>query len=331
MEPDFISDLDKTLSNVGVDVHWKRKIGPLELWISPLSITGQEKVSAAVNKAEIGSNIVGESKRVTLSNSIVGVNASDLRPYRNGAPVFTSMNKKGEPVKVQLETYLYNKMANWSAQYIDDVFMVYADLMETFQKENLKEIKFENIKDPHVELQEIEQRAATIRASLGMPQLVEKTDDEEGERQYDPQEIAEALEREAEESKHEKQPPAEDFNPFQAVPQQQAAPQAPQQPVQQQAAPQPPVQPFTPPPSGPPQPNFTMPATLPPNLRRPMPLGHAPPQESSPDKPLQAMPSVPNEVITQPSARRGAAPPKIDQPQGGVNPRFNPPAGRPLR
>jgi hypothetical protein len=324
MEPDFISDLDKTLSNVGTDVFWKRKVGPLELWISPLSITGQERVTAAVNKAEVGSNIVGESKRVTLSNSVVGINGADLRQYRGGAPIFTSPNKKGEPVKVQLEQYLYNKMANWSAQYIDDAFAVYADLMETFQKENLKEIKFENVKDPHVELQELEERVGALRAQLGMPPLGEKP---EGEVTYTPEQVAEMLEQERQAEEAGKQPP-EDFDPFKAMPQQ----QPPSPPAPQQAAPQPPPQqqPFTPPPSGPPQPNFAMPAALPQNLQRPMPLGHAP-QESTPDRPHQAMPSVPNEVITQQAARPGERP-KIDQHQGGVNPRFNPPgAGRPLR
>ena len=142
MEPDFISDLDTTLSNVGTDVHWKRKVGSLELWISPLSITGQEKVTAAVNKAELGTNIVGESKRVTLSNSIVGVNEKDLRSYRGGAPAFPSRTKEGKLVNVRLEEYLYSKMANWSAQYIDDVFAVYADLMETFSKENKFEMRY---------------------------------------------------------------------------------------------------------------------------------------------------------------------------------------------
>ena len=328
MEPDFISDLDTTLSNVGTDVHWKRKVGSLELWISPLSITGQEKVTAAVNKAELGTNIVGESKRVTLSNSIVGVNEKDLRSYRGGAPAFPSRTKEGKLVNVRLEEYLYSKMANWSAQYIDDVFAVYADLMETFSKETLKDVKFENAKDPHVELQELEQRVSTIRASLGMPQLGEKTDDEEPT-EFSNDQIAEALEREAEDDKRGKTPP-EDFDPFRAVPRQ--APVQRPDPIQEQlpqAQPlQPPTQSFVPPPSGPPQPNMSMPAVLPQNLRRPMPAGPEA-QESSPDRPHIPMPSVQNEVIHQP-AHRSAERPKIDQPQGGINPRFNP-ASRPIR
>src|SRR5271169_367464 len=177
MEPDFISELDKTLSNVGTDIHWKRKVGPLELWISPLSVTGQEKVTLAVAKAELGTNIVGESKRITLSNAIVGVNNSDLREFRGGAPIFPVKNRENKIVKTPLEQYLYSKMAQWSAQYLDDVFEVYADLMETFQKQNLKNIKFDNAKDPNIELQELEQRVSNLRTQLGLPQLVEKTDE----------------------------------------------------------------------------------------------------------------------------------------------------------
>jgi hypothetical protein len=318
MEPDFISELDKTLSNVGTDIFWKRRVGALELWISPLSVTGQEKVTTTISKAELGTNIVGESKRVTLANAIVGVNDSDLREYRGGTPIFPMRNKKGEVVKTRLEEWLYDKMARWSAQYLDDAFAVYADLMETYQKENLKEVKFENAKDPHMELQELEQRVSNLRSQLGMSQLIEKNEDEES--LPDPEEIAEALERERQEDEKEKNPPAEDFNPFRPINKpEEVSPQAAQPP-------QPPPQPFVPPPSGPPQPSMTMPAVLPANLRRPMPAGHQA-QESSPERPHTATPSVPNDVIEKPLAQRGVPQerPKVDQPQGGRNPRFQPP------
>src|SRR5580704_2020168 len=125
---DFIDALDSVLSNVGTDIYWKRHVGDLELWLSPLSVVGQERVTSAIGKAEIGTNIVGESKRTTLANSIVGINSTDLRSYRDGAPVFPSKNREGKVIKVQLEKYLYEKMSRWSHQYLDDVFEVYADL-----------------------------------------------------------------------------------------------------------------------------------------------------------------------------------------------------------
>jgi hypothetical protein len=313
MESDFITELDKTLSNVGTDIYWKKKVGALELWISPLSVTGQEKVTGAVANAEAGSNVVAEGKRVTLANAIVGVNEKDLREFRDGAPVFPAKNKKGEPVKLRLEDWLYQKMAKWSAQYLDDAFAVYADLMESFEKQNLKDIKFENAKDPHIELQELEKRAAALRSQLGMPPLVQSGDEEP---LPDENEVAEAIAREGREDKTAEE--QQDFDPFRPL-----APQAEPQTVAQ--PPQPPPQPFVPPPSAQPQPSMTMPAVLPKHLQRPVQA-----QESSPEQPFRPMPSVQNEVITQPAAKPTERP-KIDQPQGGVNPRFAPQGGRPLR
>ena len=64
-------------------------------------------------------------------------------------------------------------MSGWSSQFIDDCFSVLADLLETDQKTNLKEIKFENAKDPREELKELESRVRDLRESLSMPSLVE--------------------------------------------------------------------------------------------------------------------------------------------------------------
>ena len=310
MELDFIAELDKTLSNVGTDICWKKKIGELLVWISPLSVAGQEKVTAAIQKAELGTNIVGESKRVILSNCIVGVNNSDLHEYRNGTPVFDSKNRDGKTVKVPLEKYLYDKMANWSHQYLDDVFAVYADLMETHQKQNLQEIKFENSKDPNVELQELEAKAAAFRAQLNLPPLVEKVETNPG---LDLERVADEIEKEDNTDQKDK-----DFNPFQSIPQ----PQPVRQPQPQSTS-----EVVTParqtPPSPPPQPVMSMPAVLPANLRRPMPDGQFA-KESSPDNPHVATPSVQNDVIEKQSEKILTRP-KIDQNQGNLNPRFKQP------
>jgi hypothetical protein len=340
MELDFIAELDQTLSNVGTDEVWKRKIGKLELWISPMSVTGQEKVTAAVEKAVPGTNIVGESKRVILSNSICGVNKQDLREYRfSDVPVFESKNRDGKTVKVTLEKYLYAKMANWSSDYLDDVFSVYSDLMETFTRQNLQEVKFENSKDPHIELKELEEKAAALRAQLGLPKLIEKIDEEPTE-----EEIARAIDEEEATNKGD-----EDFNPFKTISKNEI-PQPKKQreidpeiraidenvseisrPAYPQSAPPqsaPPIDPRVlhnpnqPPPSPPPQPIMGMPVTLPAKLRQPMPNGQQA-KESSPTNPHRATPSVSNEVLTT----RQEAPqrPVIDKNQGNVNPRFKQP------
>ncbi len=318
MEPDFIAELERTFTNVGTDVFWKKKIGKLEIWLSPLSVTGQERVTAALEKATQGVNIVGESKRITLANTIVGVNGSDLREFRNGPLSFPSKNREGKPVNVTLEKYLYDKMAGWSTDYLDDVFSVYADLMESFQKQNLSGVTFENAKDPHLELLELERKASALRAQLGLPPLVEKASSEAQkgpDLEPSPEDIAEAI---AEEERLSKQgtETQEDFNPFKPI-----QPQAEPQPEAPAPVSQPVAAARQPPPSPPPQPSMTMPAVLPPNLRRPLP-GAA--QESSPDRPHIATPSVANEVIEKP-AEKPTGRPQIDQAQGHINPRFSQP------
>lgn len=171
--PDFIEELEKAVTNAGSDQVWKRTVGDVVLWFSPMTFVGQEKTNETLGRDDLGVNVVYESKRVTLSNSIVGIGNLDFRSWRAGQAVFPIINKEGKNVKVPLEKYLYEKMATWGGQYVDDVFSVYADLIESHQKENLKEIRFENAKDPKLELLELEARAAELRKQLNMPPLVE--------------------------------------------------------------------------------------------------------------------------------------------------------------
>ncbi len=323
-DDDFISDLDKTFSNVGTDVHWVRKVGNLELWISPLSILGQERVTKVIGEAQLGTNIVGESKRMTLCNAIVGVNGSDLREYRNGAAVFPVKNREGKLVKVRLEDFLHHKSQNWSAQYIDDLFAVYSDLMETFEKQNLKDVKFENVKDPRVELQELESRAGALRAQLGLPPMIE----DNGEKQPSAEEVAKAIEEEEEGDRAEAQrkapEPGEDFDPFKTVPREErtqraAAAVAPRHiPVEDDEDmpdPFPPRQRSVP---------AAVPADVPMGVSKKfkvnMPPGYTP--ESSPDNPHRPTPSVANEVLDRPAERKVVAPPVINPKNLSVNPRF---------
>jgi len=308
LEIDFISELDQALTNVGTDVVWKRKIGKIELWLSPMSVSGQEKVTAALDQVTPGLNLVAESKKITLSNSIVGVNKLDFRSYRGtNKPEFPITGRDGKMVNVAIEKYLYEKMSGWSTDYLDDVFRVYADLMETFQRDNLKDIKFENAKDPRTELEELESRVSALRAQLGLPQLTEKSDEETVK--PSPEEIAQALDDE------EKAVGTGNFNPFNPLSDEgsrdpQLEPEPPPEPIYRRPQP----------PSPPPQPVMGMPVTLPNKLRRPVPPSQS--MESSPDSPHVIMPSVPNEVIEKP-AERSAERPQIDR-VTGVNPRFQP-------
>ncbi len=171
---DFIDELEKSISNVGASTVWKRKIGETTLWFSPITLYGQEKVTEFLNSADDASiAVIHETKRMSLSHAIVGINEHDLRPYKEGTPALPITGRDGKPTKVSLDKYLHAKIINWSAQFVDDAFSVYADLIESLQKKNLEDIKFENTKSPEEELSELEERVATIRLGLGKPPLVE--------------------------------------------------------------------------------------------------------------------------------------------------------------
>ena len=176
MDQDFITELDAVFSNLGSDLLWKRNIGGVELWISPIQFSGQEKVVDAASKIELGANIINESKRITLSHAIVGVNDHDLRQYRSGQAVFPMRTKEGKDTKTTLDKYLYHKLGSWGFEFINNVFLVYADLMETYEKDNLKDIKFDNAKDLREELAELQAKVFELRQQLGMPPLVEGTE-----------------------------------------------------------------------------------------------------------------------------------------------------------
>lgn len=172
MSDDFLAELETTLSSISEDKMWKRTIGGVEIWFIPTPYDGSLKVNEVYADSTLGGNVVLESKRTTLSYSIVGFDNVDLRPYR-GQFVFPKKNPDGKVVKTSLTDYLYRKILSWPGLYVDDVFEVLADLMETYRRENLIAVEFENKKTPREELSELESRAAEIREELGMPQMVE--------------------------------------------------------------------------------------------------------------------------------------------------------------
>ncbi len=178
MDFDFFKELEDSISNIGSDEVWKETIGGHKIWLSPISFTSQAKVQDNITNNDLGSNVIGESKRITLSHAIVGINDIDLRPYRNSGPVFGPVPLPGgKSMKVDLPGYLYLKMSLWGSQFIDDCFAVFADRLETHSKENLKEVKFENAKHPMEELSELMMRVTELRIQLGLPELVEQNNE----------------------------------------------------------------------------------------------------------------------------------------------------------
>lgn len=206
MDENFFKQLDEALTSVGADKYWERKIGDHTVWLSPVPFDSQHKINELLTNESLGSNVIAEIKRTTISYAIVGFDGFDLRPYRNETPqfpVFDHREKKN--VKVALHRYVYTKMGEWGTEWVDSVFSVFSDILESIRKENLKEVKFENAKDQREELAELEEKVHDLRLELGMPPLVEVKDEDEEKPEEKPR---------RDEIKEEE--PA--FNPFQKMP-----------------------------------------------------------------------------------------------------------------
>lgn len=301
---DFIAELERSISNVGATKFWKKKFGDTVFWLSPLTLKGQEAITEMLGNADkIGVNVINETKRVTISNAVVGINDIDLRDFRDGTPSFPSVGRDGKPAKVTLDKYIYNKIAGWSAQLLDDVFSVYSDIMETHQKENLSSIKFENAKDPEVELKELEDKVSELRVSLGKPPLVEKTEETAKE---DLQPVQQSQPEAVKEAKPVVEVP---FDPFAAVISKRQVPDLPPQIAQAiqsavQPAPQPVVQ------------------SVPQPVVQPSPEKDLTTSNGERIKAYVANPSVSSEVVEGRAEQVRVAPPVIDPVVHNRNPRF---------
>lgn len=336
-QDNFFSELEESLSNVGAQELWKEEIGGRIVWLSPIPFSGQSKVSEALASKDLGANVINESKRITLSHAIVGIDQTDLRPYKNAGQVFGPIDfPGGKKLKVDLPTYLYLKMVQWGQQFIDDVFSVFADKMETHGKQNVKDVKFENAKNPVEELGDLMVRVTELRIQLGYPPLVEAKPTEELD------EAAE-FERMVQDRgvQEESEPPVEpEFDPFRTVrvdeqPSSGARKVSPQVPVSQQATqpaqtiPTPAAVPIVRPVD--PVPVTTIPVIMPPQNRASRPLDpsnldqHVP--TSTPSTPFVSTPSIQPDVIEHSARRSGPIAPPVINPKvsdSSRNPRFQP-------
>jgi hypothetical protein len=175
--------------------------------------------------------------------------------------------------------------------------------METHQKENLADIKFENAKDPEQELRELEEKVAELRQALGKPQMVEA--------KPVPEAAPDAPEQPAESAPAEPEQQASvevAFDPFAAISMREGAGDRPR------ARPAPEAPPEAPPaPQAAPQP-FT---GLPDATERDVVTA-----KGRKVKAYVANPSVPSEVVESRAEVVRVAPPVIDPGVQSRNPRF---------
>lgn len=289
MDDNFFKQLDEALTNVGSDKHWERVIGGHKVWLSPVPFKRQHHINEILTNQELGANVIGEVKRLTLSYSIVGFDGFDLRQYRNDSPVFPMTDRERKPIKVPLHKYILHKMEEWGIEWIDAAFDVFADITETLKKENLKEVKFENARDKREELAELEEKVRDLRIELGMPPLTEEKDETaKGE-------SAPAPEPEPE--------PQAQFNPFQKMTE---APGGP--PAEPPSVPSPP-------------------APVPTAAPRNVPVRPVDGATSTPDRPYISG-RIAEDVIEERPDRPPAPPIVLDPVHDNRNPRFRPPSAR---
>lgn len=317
MDADFFSELEQSISNVGASEIWERVIGGRKVLLSPISFEGQAKVTEVLNNSASNNNIINESKRVTLSHAIVGIDNYDLREYRTGKYVFGPIQIGTKNVKVDLPTYLYHKMVAWGQQFLDDVFSVYADLMESHSRQNVDQISFQNAKGPHEELADLMIKVAELRTQLELPQLVEQQDKKSNLQEFP----------EDSEIGDKKEPEEESFDPFRAIPTERPTipttqtfelVQPPKAVLPEVAAPKVPADV----PTKPTQPSRSRAIAETELELSPLPKF----SEGTIQNPHTVIPSVSSEVI-EPTDRVRApvSAPVINPQKFGKNPRFNPP------
>jgi hypothetical protein len=295
MDADFLKELDDKFSNVGREVIWKKKIGEHTIWFSPPAQDDQMKINETMSDDSLGIHIFSEVKKRTLAYSIVGIDDLDLTQIKVIGPVKDPKTKK--PVNVPIDKFIYVKVSEWGAQFVDDAFKVFADLMETHEKDNLKDITFENLKDPAVELAEAEARVDELRQQLGVNMPSEA-------------EIAKAAAEELEEEEAEEE---SGFDPFKPPEVSVRPPQEPEPEPEEPVIPVPHIAPST---------------NVPEVNERTSQISHvekaAPKIEGDPSNP-QALPSSKSdEVIDKSAPKIKKEEIKIDQVKGNRNPRFQP-------
>jgi hypothetical protein len=178
MESDIFQDLEKKVTNIGTDEIYKKKIGQLTVWFSPLNYVDQGFMQAALEDAA-NPNSLQTAKLKALARSIVGIDEIDLRPFRNSGPSFTipdlkNPDNKSKKSKVDLAKYLEYKIHSWGQVFVDLAFDVFSDITETSKKKFSEGLVFDNAKDPRIELAELEVRVHELRSQLGLPVLEER-------------------------------------------------------------------------------------------------------------------------------------------------------------
>lgn len=339
---DILKQIEESLSCVGSDETWTREVFGRDVIFAPISFTGQAKVQEALASSEQNVNFVNDTKRVTMSHAIVGIDNLNLIEFRDAGSIFGPIKVKGQDMKVGLAAYIHHKMASWGQEFIDTAFAIYADEVETRNKKNLEGVVFQNVKSPEEELADLMVRVTELRYLLKMPPLVEAGPEDEVD---DTPKGREDPEEEPADEDDGKEEVDNDFDPFKSVrvpptPRPAPIPRPASMPEADHEVPSIPTSGMVP--------QQEVPSHLPTRLqaqksRAPINLPSTPPAtlqratqiaELEGDLPFSpnSSPSSPfvtshhDEVIEAPASRERVAPPIIDKLQKpSLNPRFQAP------
>lgn len=179
MDNDLFQALEEKITNAGANDLYKKRIGSFTIWFMPLTYKDQAVVQDILSGAETNTNALNDAKLVSLARSIVGIDELDLRPYRNGQRVFeitdNTPGKQRSRIKVDLAKYMQSKIVDWGQDFMDLAFDIFADITQSSKKKFAENVVFDNVKDPRIELAELETRVHELRKELNLPVLVEKS------------------------------------------------------------------------------------------------------------------------------------------------------------
>lgn len=172
---DFLESIDKAFTSIGMEKRWVRVIAGRKFIFGPISYTGSHRWKDTILQSIESANTVLDSRRIMLSEAIMGVDDIDFSGIDPSEKKF-QVRVDGKVRAMNIREYLAHKMLDWDSQLIEDMFNVYADITQSMSSDNLKEVVFENVRDPRAMLVDLTSQVNELRAELNLEPLIDPSD-----------------------------------------------------------------------------------------------------------------------------------------------------------
>lgn len=172
---DFLESIDKAFTSIGMERRWTRRIAGRDFTFMPITYTGSHRWKDSVIQSVESTNSILDSRRIMLSEAIVGIGDIDFSNIDPSEKIF-KVTVDGKSRAMNIREYLAHKMLGWDSQLIEDIFNVYADITESFSTENLKDVVFENVRDPKARLADLTSQVNELRSELNLEPLIDPDD-----------------------------------------------------------------------------------------------------------------------------------------------------------